>query len=223
MGVTTKHSYYQKGNLKRLSELGVHAPGSYKSFFTFNDEALAEGRLSTKLKELIAVAVAHVTGCAYCIDLHVSAVKEAGATKEEVSEAIFVATALKAGSAIAHGINALNSYDEIDDEEYYKQAYLKRLSEFSTISEDAFNSFIEFDQAALKSGVIPAREKELIAVAVAHVTGCPYCIDLHVKAAKKAGVTKEELAEAIFVAVALKAGSALAHSVNAFAAFDDGE
>lgn len=64
------------------------------------------------------------------------------------------------------------------------------------------------------------REKELIAVAVAHITGCPYCTDIHTKAAKKAGVTKEELAESILVATALKAGSALAHSVNALNAFD---
>src|SRR5690625_2445792 len=136
MGVTTKQSYYQKGNLKRLSDLGKFAPASYKTFFAFNDQALAEGHLSTKLKELIAVAVAHVTGCAYCIDLHVTAVKKAGATKEEVAEAIFVAIALKAGSAFAHGINGLNSFDEVDDEAYYKQAYLSRLKDFSAISED---------------------------------------------------------------------------------------
>jgi AhpD family alkylhydroperoxidase len=64
------------------------------------------------------------------------------------------------------------------------------------------------------------KEKELIAVAVAHTTGCPYCIDIHSKAAKKVGVTKEELAESILVATALKAGSALAHSVNALIAYD---
>src|SRR5690625_129829 len=99
MTITKNQSYYQRSNLSLLSKLEELVPESYKSFFAFNDHALAEGKLSVKLKELIAVAVAHVTGCAYCIDLHVGAVKKAGATKEEVAEAIFVATSLKAGSA----------------------------------------------------------------------------------------------------------------------------
>ncbi len=78
--------------------------------------------------------------------------------------------------------------------------------------------FVDFDGQSLKESVLSAKEKELIAVA--HTIGCPYCIDIHTKAAKKAGVTKEELAESILVATALKAGSALAHSVNALNTYD---
>ncbi|OGN92745.1 MAG: hypothetical protein A2Z75_08505 [Chloroflexi bacterium RBG_13_50_10] len=63
--------------------------------------------------------------------------------------------------------------------------------------------------------------KELIAVACAHVTQCPYCIDGHTKRAKKAGATAEELAEAIFVAASLRAGGALAHSCIAIEAFEE--
>src|SRR5690625_296626 len=121
--MTTKeetHSYYEKSNLKRLETLSQLAPESFYNFFHFNDQALAEGYLSVKLKELIAVAVAHVTGCAYCIDLHVTAVKKAGASKEELSEAIFVATALKAGSAFAHSVNALNAYEIGRADDLYK-------------------------------------------------------------------------------------------------------
>src|SRR5690625_4802487 len=131
MTVTKEQSYYQKTNIDRFPELEKLAPSSFKSFFTFNDQALAEGKLSVRLKEIIAVAVAHVTGCAYCIDIHVTAAKEIGATKEEISEAIFVATALKAGSAFAHGVNALNSYDEIKDKEYYKANYFDRIKELN--------------------------------------------------------------------------------------------
>jgi AhpD family alkylhydroperoxidase len=54
--------------------------------------------------------------------------------------------------------------------------------------------------------------KELIALAVAHTTQCPYCIESHVKAAKKAGASDSEIAEAIFVTAALRAGGAFAHS-----------
>ncbi len=221
--MTTKeetHSYYEKTNLKRLETLSQLAPESFSNFFHFNDQALAEGYLSVKLKELIAVAVAHVTGCAYCIDLHVTAVKKAGASKEELSEAIFVATALKAGSAFAHSVNALNAYDDNEDEDLYKASYFERIKEFARINQQDLSAFIDFDKQALKAGLLTEREKELIAIAVAHVTGCPYCIDLHVKAAKKIDVSLEEISEALFVAVALKAGSALAHSVNALQAYD---
>ncbi|MFC4618557.1 carboxymuconolactone decarboxylase family protein [Camelliibacillus cellulosilyticus] len=61
--------------------------------------------------ELIAVAAAHVTGCPYCIEAHVKRAKTVDATLEEIAEAIFVTTALKAGSALAHSVNALNAYE----------------------------------------------------------------------------------------------------------------
>ena len=64
------------------------------------------------MKELVAVAVAHVTGCPYCIDIHVNNAKKPGVSKEELAETIMVATDLRAESVMAHGVNALNTYDE---------------------------------------------------------------------------------------------------------------
>ena len=218
--VASKEALYQKSYFNRLGELSALAPDTFKAFVQFDKLALSEGKLSKKLKELIAIAVAHTTGCPYCIEVHVKAGKSEDVSKEELSEAILVATALKAGSALAHGVNALNAYDEIDEEELYKASYFNRLKEFSALNGDAFKAFVDFDGQSLKEGLLSVKEKELIAVAVAHTTGCPYCIDIHTKGAKKAGVTKEELAESIFVATALKAGSALAHSVNALNAYD---
>ena len=162
-----------------------------------------------------------MTGCPYCIDIHVTDGKKLEITKEEMAESIFVATALKAGSALAHGVNALNAFDGQENEELYKSTYFSRLSEFSKLNGDTFKAFIDFDQQALKAGKLSVKEKELIAVAVAHTTGCPYCIELHTKAAKKAGASLEEVAESIFVAVALNAGAALAHGVNALNAYTE--
>lgn len=214
-------SLYQKSYFSRLPELGDLAPDIFSKFMDFNNAAVADGELSHQLKEIIAVAVAHTTGCPYCIDLHVGNAKKAGATKEQVAETVLVATALKAGSSIAHGVNALNTYDGNGDEELYKQVYFNRLKEFSALSGQSFQAFVDFDTQSMKDGALSAKEKELVAVAVAHTTGCPYCIDIHTKGAKKQGVTKEELAESIFVATALKAGSAIAHSVNALNAYDE--
>jgi AhpD family alkylhydroperoxidase len=216
-----KDSLYQKSYINRLGEFSKLSNEAFRAFTNFDQKALSEGKLSSKLKELIAVAVAHVTGCPYCIEAHVNQVKKQQATKEEMAEAIMVATALKAGSAMAHGVNALNAYDGNANDELYKSTYINRLSEFSSLQKETFSSFISFDQKAMKAGKLSVKEKELIAIAIAHVTGCPYCIEIHVKAAKKAQVTKEEMAEAIMVATALKAGSAMAHGVNALNAYDE--
>ncbi len=64
-------------------------------------------------------------------------------------------------------------------------------------------------------GALPAKTKQLIAVAVAHVTQCPYCIKGHTKAALRAGASREELMEAIWVAAEMRAGGAYAHSILA--------
>ena len=211
---------YNKSYFNRLGELSDLAPEVFKAFAQFDKLALSEGKLTKKLKELIAIAVAHTTGCPYCIEVHVKNGKSQDISKEEMSEAILVATALKAGSALAHGVNALNAYDGNGDEDLYKASYFNRLKEFSKLNGDIFSSFVDFDQKSMKEGALSVKEKELIAVAVAHTTGCPYCIDVHTKGAKRANATKEEVAESIMVATALKAGSALAHSVNALNAFD---
>jgi AhpD family alkylhydroperoxidase len=216
-----KDSLYQKSDINRLGEFSKLSGEAFRAFVNFDHKALAEGKLSSKIKELIAVAVAHVTGCPYCIEVHVNQVKKKETTKEEMAEAIMVATALKAGSALAHSVNALNAYDETGDDELYKASYFNRLKEFSSLHGEAFKSFVSFDLQAMKAGKLSVKEKELIAIAIAHVTGCPYCIEDHVKRAKKAQVTKEEMAEAIMVATALKAGSAMAHGINALNAYDE--
>lgn len=217
--MSDKDSLYKKSTFNRIGELNKYVPDSFKAFLNFDQQALSSGELTTKQKELIAVAIAHITGCPYCIDLHVTNSKKEEVTLEELSESIMVATALKAGSALAHGVNALNSYTD-ETEVLYKQQYFDRIVEFSKLTGDSFSAFIDFDQKALKDGALSQKEKELIAVACAHTTGCPYCIDLHTKAAKKAGASLPEIAESVMVATALKAGSALAHAVNMLEAYD---
>ena len=80
--------------------------------------------------------------------------------------------------------------------------------------EDAFRAF---SQKVFADGALPAKTKQLIAVAVAHVTQCPYCIKGHTKAARKHGATPEEIMEAVWVAVEMRAGGAWAHSTLALA------
>lgn len=88
---------------------------------------------------------------------------------------------------------------------------LERLSAMDSLSAEATRAFWAFDKAALAEGAIPKKYKELMAIAVALTTQCSYCIELHRQAALKAGVTRQELAEAIHVAAALRAGAAVTH------------
>jgi AhpD family alkylhydroperoxidase len=73
-------------------------------------------------------------------------------------------------------------------------------------------AFEAFGKAVFADGALPVKTKQIIAVAVAHVTQCPYCISGHTKAALRAGATPEELMEAIWVASEMRAGAAYAHS-----------
>ena len=91
-------------------------------------------------------------------------------------------------------------------------AKLKRLGE---LAPEAFKAFVAFDEASFKEGAIPVKYKELMAVAVALTTQCPYCIEIHSKKARKAGATEQELAETTLVAAALRAGGAMTHGTHA--------
>ncbi|MCP5364143.1 MAG: carboxymuconolactone decarboxylase family protein [Hyphomicrobiales bacterium] len=76
-------------------------------------------------------------------------------------------------------------------------------------------AFEKFSKKVFEEGALPAKTKQLIAVAVAHVTQCPYCIRGHAKAASRNGATPEEIMEAIWVAAEMRAGGAYAHSALA--------
>jgi AhpD family alkylhydroperoxidase len=84
------------------------APKPAEAFKAFSQSVFAEGALSAKTKQLIAVAVAHVTQCPYCIRGHTHAAVRHGATAEEIMEAIWVAAEMRAGGAYAHSVIALD-------------------------------------------------------------------------------------------------------------------
>ena len=97
----------------------------------------------------------------------------------------------------------------------YDPANLKKLKTLKELAPDAMAAFTAFDAAVFKEGALSVKVKELIAVAVAMTTQCPYCIDTHAKKAKAAGCTEAELAEATLVAAALRAGGAVTHGTHA--------
>src|SRR5712672_3247512 len=96
----------------------------------------------------------------------------------------------------------------------YSKENLKKLPKIGSLAPDAMAGFRAYDKAALADGAIPKKYKELMAIAVALTTQCPYCIEVHRENALKAGATEQELAEVIHVAAALRAGAAITHGTH---------
>ena len=97
----------------------------------------------------------------------------------------------------------------------YDMANLKKMKSMKEAAPDVMAAFTAFDAAAFADGAIPSKTKELIAIAVAVTTQCPYCIEIHAKKAKAAGCTDAEIAETTLVAAALRAGGAITHGTHA--------
>jgi AhpD family alkylhydroperoxidase len=96
----------------------------------------------------------------------------------------------------------------------YDSENLKKLPRLGHGAPDAWKGFLDFDRAAFADGAIPVKYKELMALAVALTTQCPYCLEIHKDKAKKAGATPEEIAETTFVAAAIRAGGAITHGTH---------
>lgn len=94
------------------------------------------------------------------------------------------------------------------DYHYAKKRDPKAMEYFD---EETMKAFMDWNGKAMAPGELDKKTKELVAVACAYMTRCPYCIEGHAKAAIEAGATKEELAEVIQIAMALAAGARIAH------------
>ena len=94
---------YDTANLGQLPYLKSLAPATMHAFETFDRAAMAPGAIPRKYKELIALAAALTTQCPYSLEVHRTNAQNAGATEVEIAEAIFIAAAMRATAAIAHG------------------------------------------------------------------------------------------------------------------------
>lgn len=97
-------------------ELRRAIPGVYESFISLHEQAMTEGALSTKVKELIALAISVSKGCDGCIASHARGAVRAGATTSEAAEALGVAVLMDGGTATVHGPRAFAAFREYYDE-----------------------------------------------------------------------------------------------------------
>jgi AhpD family alkylhydroperoxidase len=97
----------------------------------------------------------------------------------------------------------------------YDMKNLSKMKNLEAHAPETMKAFVAFDKAAVAAGAIPVKYKELMAVAVALTTQCPYCIEIHANRAREAGASEQELSEVVFVAAALRAGGAITHGTHA--------
>jgi len=98
--------------------------------------------------------------------------------------------------------------------EYYNPEDLKKFGDITQWNKELGDRFFEYYNKVFEEGALTAREKSLIALAVAHVVQCPYCIDAYTKDGLQRGIENEEMMEAVHVGAAIKGGAVLVHGVQ---------
>jgi len=105
---------------------------------------------------------------------------------------------------------------------YHDPSDLRFLKQMGKLAPTEFNAWLALDKiVAREDGSIPRKYRELIALGVAFTTQCPYCIEVHTKAAKAAGASREEITESCIIAAALRAGGAATHGAMALKFYDE--
>ncbi len=101
------------------------------------------------------------------------------------------------------------------EHQLYAEATVENAKKRAELAPEIIDTWRNFSRTVFKEGALPEKTKQLIAIAVAHTTQCPYCIRSHTKQALRKGATKQEILEAVWVAAEMRAGAAYAHSAIA--------
>jgi len=194
-------------------------PDLYDSWMDYHNTVFQDGALSRKTKELTAVALAHITTCPYCIRGRVLNSKKQGATDNEVVEAIYVGMRFAMGAPYAYSSIAFEAADALDNNvpltegHFFKKDISHEIGHFRQTSGNISKKFADLTKNIFADGALSKSIKRgVIGLACAHLTKCPYCIRGCVKDAKTDGITEQQMAEAINVAMTMAAGSCYAHS-----------
>ena len=105
--------YYHPEDLPRFSDMGQNAPELWKKFSDWYGAVFAEGALTAREKSLIALGVAHAVQCPYCIDAYTQDCLEKGSNLDQMTEAVHVATAIRGGASLVHGLQMRNAAKKV--------------------------------------------------------------------------------------------------------------
>lgn len=215
-------SHYHRRHLAAFPEIGTGQPELARLFFAWYGAVFADGALSPREKALSALAVAHVVQCPYCIDAYTKGSLEAGADLEQLTEAVHVAAAVRAGSTLMYGMQAMTQAAELElgdapahkVDGYFDSSHLEGRRAGGDASPGLTGSELSWEEEAFAEGALDARAKAAIAVGCAHALQCPYSIERAVRAAREVGLDLEALTEAVHVAAAIRGGASLVHGIQ---------
>ena len=105
--------YYEKGDLAAFPAIGENAPELAQKFFAWYGATFADGALSAREKSVIALAVAHAVQCPYCIEAYSQDALAKGADLEQMTEAVHVASAIRGGASLVHGVQMRRHADKL--------------------------------------------------------------------------------------------------------------
>jgi alkylhydroperoxidase/carboxymuconolactone decarboxylase family protein len=106
-------NYYDSDDLKKFGDIGEFQKPLADKFFDYYGEVFKEGALTAREKALIALAVSHTVQCPYCIDAYTSDTLKKGCSEEEMMEAIHVASAIRGGASLVHGVQMMNNVNKM--------------------------------------------------------------------------------------------------------------
>lgn len=185
----------------------------------YRDEVFNEGLITVKDKQLIALACAHITGCDHCIKLRTKLSKEHGATDEQIAESVYIAMRLAMGQPYAFSSIALENYDLMKSKESVFKGYFisknitPQIQDFHKLSGTMRDKFEVFHDLVYEDGHLPKKlKKGLMGLACAILAKCPWCIRSCVRDGLQEGVVKEEIVEAINIAMVMNASACVAHT-----------
>jgi alkylhydroperoxidase/carboxymuconolactone decarboxylase family protein len=107
-------TYYHPPDLQKFGDMGKASPELWNKFLAWYNAVFADGALSEREKALIALAVAHTVQCPYCIDAYSQACLEKGSNLEQMTEAVHVASAIRGGSSLVHGVQMRNIVEKME-------------------------------------------------------------------------------------------------------------
>jgi len=106
-------SYYEEEDLERFGEVGKHVPELFEKFMAWYQACQEEGALTKREKALIGLAVSVTIQCPYCIDAYTQSCLENGSNMDQMTEAMHLASAIRGGASLIHGIQSHNAHDKI--------------------------------------------------------------------------------------------------------------
>ena len=203
-------------------------PELHDSWSGYKDEVFKEGVLTVKDKQLIALACAHITGCDECIKFRTKLAKENGATNEEMAESVYIAMRLAMGQPYAFSSIAFENYDLMKNKGDVTKGYFisknitPQIMDFHKVSGSMRDKFASFHDLVYEDGHLSKKlKKGLMGLACAILAKCPWCIRSCIRDGLQEGVTKEEITEAINIAMVMNATACVSHTRTMMQAIED--